>query len=90
MVCPVCITSALLASGPSIAASIGGVTAMKLAVDRVMSKRDCVKESSTGGVHESLREERDRKLRPVPVRIESQDKWWLPGGAYQRWEEDDN
>lgn len=82
MVCPVCITSAIIASAPSVVAGIGGIAAVKLAVNRAR----CVKLSKSEGIHESLREGRDRQLRPEPVRIEAQEKWRLPN--YQRWDDD--
>lgn len=34
MVCPVCITTALLANAPAIAASIGGAAAVKMAIQK--------------------------------------------------------
>ena len=100
MVCPVCITSALIASAPSLAAGIGGIAAVKLAVNRAIGRRECastkINEKETvksirifkasSGVQASLREERAGRLRPEPVRVEVQEQWWKPVG-HQKWDD---
>lgn len=38
-------------------------------------------------IHEAARDERMARLRPEPIRVEAQEKWWLPAYHENKWEE---
>ena len=100
MVCPVCITSAIVAGAPSLAAGLGGIAAIKLAINRTIGSRECVSKTkiemekvksigvfrASSGIQEGLQKERERMLHPEPIRVEVRDKWWKPL-SHHKWDD---
>lgn len=78
MVCPVCVTTALIANAPTIAAAFSGAAAVKIA----WQKRGvtCKKDSTFFSSATVAPEKHLRVRRPVPIKININDgDLWSPG-----------